>query len=359
VNQNGKTWLPTSSSSGNVSFGQDRKPLFYASRPVGGSIQERINSLNRQGTEGNILQLTGPEIRDSGHQTVAVNPQDAKEPDTIVQYSLHNGPVQGTEGDINSASEVNKIPSHQELPMATVAGLAITSINKGKTWSLFSCFWAPKTPLFGLTLEESIDCDPRTAYPLVPTVLVRCIEYFITTKGYREVGVYRISPSMGQKNELQKLFQKKKGDVDLLTKGYWDVHTIVSIIKQFFRQLQGSIFHTISMDRFVAIEEFDLENKRIRLLQGLVQDLPDCYQATLGALFYHLKSVVDHQEINKMDANNMYIAMAFNQWTPGFPLSMFTLLVERADHIFPSSAQILAVRSKSKSQKQHSAPQKI
>mmetsp|Transcript_30103 Transcript_30103/g.79011 ORF Transcript_30103/g.79011 Transcript_30103/m.79011 type:complete len:756 (+) Transcript_30103:154-2421(+) len=144
---------------------------------------------------------------------------------------------------------------------------------------------------------------PDTAYPGVPTIVVRCVE--IVDKHLKETGIYRISGNSGKVQAL-----KKACDADIFTAPISDadeVHTVSGLFKLYFRELEDPLFTDTLYDQFmVAAREHDLE-VRNRSVRKLVHALPLAHQATLEFVCRHLLRVAAHEEANMMGIQNVAI----------------------------------------------------
>jgi hypothetical protein len=221
-----------------------------------------------------------------------------------------------------------------------------TAISRGNSSvsprlkSIFSCFkLGSAPPVFGTTLANSIDCVEGTKYPMVPTVLVRCIEFLTATGGYKEEGVYRVSGAKPKRDELVNKFKRQRGDVNLLN-GSWGTPDVTGVLKQFLRELKDSIFTDSKVQDFHATQSILDESSRIQALTRLVNALPEYHRATLGAIFHHFQAVITYEE-NKMNACSTFVATGFNVWNRNFPLVVFETLANHANKIFPPSTKIV------------------
>jgi hypothetical protein len=192
-------------------------------------------------------------------------------------------------------------------------------------------------PVFGLTLANSIDRVKRTNYPLVPTVLVRCIEYLTA---FQTTTVYRLGGYQAQQDALINLFKTQNGDVNLL-QGSYESPYVTGVLKHFLLSLKDSIFTSSKVKKFHATKSISDESSRLQTLIRLLKSLPETNQATLGALFYHYQEIIKNQR-NGMTSYNAYIATGFSRWNRNFPFEVFETLALHADRIFPSKTRIVS-----------------
>lgn len=85
------------------------------------------------------------------------------------------------------------------------------------------------------------------------------------------------------------------------------MNVVSSLLKSFFRRLPDSLFTTSLYPKFIEADKIDNNNRRLIMIRKLLNDLPDHHYETLKYLMLHLKRIVEHSEVNKMEARNLAI----------------------------------------------------
>lgn len=86
-----------------------------------------------------------------------------------------------------------------------------------------------------------------------------------------------------------------------------DVNVISSLLKSFFRQLPDSLLTAELYPMFIDADKVEDPQRRMTTIRKLLRDLPEHHFATLKYLMFHLKRIVEHSEVNKMEAKNLAI----------------------------------------------------
>lgn len=82
---------------------------------------------------------------------------------------------------------------------------------------------------------------------------------------------------------------------------------ISSLLKSFFRQLPDSLLTAELYPMFIDADKVEDPQRRMTTIRKLLRDLPEHHFETLKYLMLHLKRIVDHSEVNKMEAKNLAI----------------------------------------------------
>lgn len=82
---------------------------------------------------------------------------------------------------------------------------------------------------------------------------------------------------------------------------------ISSLLKSFFRQLPDSLLTAELYPMFIDADKVEDPQRRMTTIRKLLRDLPEHHFETLKYLMLHLKRIVEHSEINKMEAKNLAI----------------------------------------------------
>lgn len=146
--------------------------------------------------------------------------------------------------------------------------------------------------VFGLPLEF-ICIRERMEVPTVINQLLEAIE----SEGLDEVGVYRISTSLSEINNLKNTIDR----MGCMDDKEYDTHTLTSTLKVYFRMLPDSILTDEAIERFYIIKD----NKGFDEYREILQLLPKSSYNTLKRLIKHLVKVCEHSETNKMTTSNI------------------------------------------------------
>lgn len=98
-----------------------------------------------------------------------------------------------------------------------------------------------RSGVFGVSLEEVVNTSRISNSCELPAIAYRCIEYLEASNAVKEEGLYRLSGSSVEVDDLRNLFNEM-GDVDLLNSGeYHDVHAVAGLLKLWLRELPVNI----------------------------------------------------------------------------------------------------------------------
>jgi hypothetical protein len=124
------------------------------------------------------------------------------------------------------------------------SSISSSSSSLSNTSSILSLF-----QLFGVSLEEALRVSCKNQ---LPTIVFRCLEYLEAKDAIYEEGLYRVSGSSVQINQLRQQFCEF-GDVDLLLNcDIVDVHVVSCLLKMWLRELPDPI---ISQDFIVKLQQ--------------------------------------------------------------------------------------------------------
>ncbi|XP_052737709.1 rho GTPase-activating protein 23 isoform X2 [Bicyclus anynana] len=158
---------------------------------------------------------------------------------------------------------------------------------------------AAATGWLGAPLER---CPADPENPLVPkavTLPAQAVEAY----GLRTVGVYRVPGNAAGVAALAAALDR--GEPPPAGDARWaDVHVASSLLKAYLRRLPDPILTAHLYPAFIAA---DRSPERARELRRLVRALPEAHYETLKYLVQHLRRVVAHSSLNKMEARNLAI----------------------------------------------------
>ncbi|XP_054728025.1 uncharacterized protein LOC129237361 [Anastrepha obliqua] len=201
----------------------------------------------------------------------------------------------------------------------------------------------PKFPIFCASLEQ-LEMN-ESINPNVPRFVVDCVSYIERKDCILQDGLYRASGNKVAIDELkQKLSESYIYDSKLLVAD--DIHTITSLLKQFFRELSSPLIPQPIYDR---IGRNCSDAAGIEMLRDVLEEIPEPNHATLKFLIRHLKNVAACSMENRMPASNLAIV-----WGPcifssnqmvfvdiGRMNTLTKLLIENYEYIFRENERLV------------------
>uniref|UniRef100_W8CB81 Rho GTPase-activating protein 15 n=1 Tax=Ceratitis capitata TaxID=7213 RepID=W8CB81_CERCA len=194
----------------------------------------------------------------------------------------------------------------------------------------------PKYPIFSAPLKQ-LEMN-ETIHQNVPRFVVDCVSYIERKEYILQDGLYRASGNKVAIDELKKkltecyIYDSKLLIVD-------DIHTITSLLKQFFREISQPL---IPQHIYNEMSRNFSDVVNINMLRNILDEVPDPNRATLKFLVRHLKNVAAFSTENRMPASNLAIV-----WGPcifssnqtvfvdiGRTNTLTKLLIENYDYIF-------------------------
>ncbi|KAJ3317672.1 hypothetical protein HDU76_001091 [Blyttiomyces sp. JEL0837] len=187
---------------------------------------------------------------------------------------------------------------------------AIEGIEPGREKSMYVRFlddtWKPPRPIYYNELSEDyvfgvpLDLHLRSSKRQVPFILQKCIQA-IEYRGLKREGIYRISSKLSDIKDLKVRLEKDLNGVNL-EDDRMDVHVICGVVKLFFRELPHPLLDIPVPERTTfhgkSIEE------RVAMLQYWIK--PEM-KPTLKFLIFHLATVANFSDENKMTAQNLAV----------------------------------------------------
>ncbi|OAA60412.1 Rho GTPase activator [Niveomyces insectorum RCEF 264] len=168
---------------------------------------------------------------------------------------------------------------------------------------------APSRPVFGVPLDVLYERDGQ-AVPMVVQQCIQAVEMF----GLTIDGIYRESGSAPNVSKLKVLFDTDAASprLNFLDPAdfYHSIHTVTSLLKQFFRELPDPLLTRANYDRFIEAAQHDDDTVRRDSLHAVINDLPDPNYATLRELVLHLHKVVENKAMTRMTTQNLAIVFA-------------------------------------------------
>ncbi|XP_015366811.1 PREDICTED: uncharacterized protein LOC107163753 isoform X10 [Diuraphis noxia] len=168
----------------------------------------------------------------------------------------------------------------------------------------------PPGTAIGIPLEL---CPPSTRSEFVPLIVEVCTS-IVEEKGLDIIGIYRVPGNTAAITSLTEAVNNGGMETpDMALKllqrdpRWTDVNVISSLLKSFFRRLPDALLTTEMYPHFIEADKIDDPVQRMVKLRELVHKLPDHHFETLRYLLMHLKKIVHHSGVNKMEARNLAI----------------------------------------------------
>ncbi|XP_023288793.1 rho GTPase-activating protein 21-like [Orussus abietinus] len=162
-------------------------------------------------------------------------------------------------------------------------------------------------PPEGATFKVPLElCPPSSFSEYVPLIVEMCTS-IVEARGLEVVGIYRVPGNTAAISQLTESVNKGFENINLQDPRWSDVNVISSLLKSFFRQLPDSLLTAELYPMFIDADKIEDPQRRMATIRKLLRDLPEHHFETLKCLMFHLKKVVEHSEVNKMEAKNLAI----------------------------------------------------
>ncbi|XP_033632382.1 LOW QUALITY PROTEIN: rho GTPase-activating protein 26-like [Asterias rubens] len=135
----------------------------------------------------------------------------------------------------------------------------------------------------------------------------KCIEA-IESRGLEDQGLYRV---VGVNSKVMRLTslcladKRKPQNVNLSDSGEWEIKTITSALKNYFRNLPEPLMSFRLHDQFIAAAKQETKTLRVNDIHALVHQLEEPNFEMLDFLISHLRRVADQAETNLMTVTNL------------------------------------------------------
>ncbi|KAF3421563.1 hypothetical protein E2986_05620 [Frieseomelitta varia] len=147
-------------------------------------------------------------------------------------------------------------------------------------------------PPEGATFKVPLElCPPSSFSEYVPLIVEMCTS-IVEARGLEVIGIYRVPGNTAAISQL----------TDSVNKGFENIN-----LQSFFRQLPDSLLTSELYPMFIDADKVEDPQRRMTTIRKLLRDLPEHHFETLKYLMFHLKRIVEHSEINKMEAKNLAI----------------------------------------------------
>ncbi|XP_072040049.1 rho GTPase-activating protein 26-like isoform X3 [Amphiura filiformis] len=138
----------------------------------------------------------------------------------------------------------------------------------------------------------------------------KCIEA-IESRGLEDQGLYRV---VGVNSKVQRLTslclgtvseRRKPQNVNLSDSGEWEIKTITSALKNYFRNLPEPLMTYRLHDEFLLAAKQETKTLRLNDIHHLIHSLPEPNKEILDMLCAHLSKVASYSNINLMTVANL------------------------------------------------------
>ncbi|GAB6020010.1 hypothetical protein CHUAL_002760 [Chamberlinius hualienensis] len=159
----------------------------------------------------------------------------------------------------------------------------------------------------GVTIGVPLDecpCSAKNEY--LPLMIELCTS-IVEARGLEVVGIYRVPGNTAAVSYLMESVDRGFDQLNLQDPRWNDVNVISSLLKAFFRKLPEPLLTCELYPAFIEASKCDNPDRRMYEIKKMLHQLPDCNYESLKYLIRHLQKVVEHSNINKMEARNLAI----------------------------------------------------
>ncbi|XP_035213484.1 rho GTPase-activating protein 26-like isoform X2 [Stegodyphus dumicola] len=178
----------------------------------------------------------------------------------------------------------------------------------------------------------------------------QCIDA-IEARGLDDEGLYRLVGVSSKVNKLTQmaLDRRKNEKINLEDADEWEIKTITSALKTYFRNLPEPLMTFRLHSAFIAAAKLDNMDERISEIQSLAHRLPKPNFSMLEILVAHLCKVAKHSDKNLMTVSNLGVCFGPTLLRPEeetvaaimdikFGNIVLEILIEQYEKIFLSSS---------------------
>ncbi|XP_062083003.1 rho GTPase-activating protein 1 [Humulus lupulus] len=170
------------------------------------------------------------------------------------------------------------------------------------------------TTVFGVS-TESMQLSYDSRGNSVPTILLLMQGHLYAQGGLRAEGIFRINAGNSQEEIVRD--QLNRG---VVPEGI-DVHCLAGLIKAWFRELPTGVLDSLSPEQVIQCQTEDECAEVVRLL-------PPIEAALLDWAINLMADVVQHEDLNKMNARNIAMVFAPNMTQMADPLTALMYAVQ-------------------------------
>jgi hypothetical protein len=160
--------------------------------------------------------------------------------------------------------------------------------------------------IFGKGLGDLLERKSETGRR-VPRIYQNLMD-FLEFHGANEEGIFRVG---GKSDEVQTMKVLIDND-DNIDFSFVNIHSVASIFKQLFRELEPPLLTYECYNNFVDAMAMGDQADIIRCMQKIVYNLPASHYDTTKHLFAFLHKIHQKSSVNKMTAENLGIVFGVN-----------------------------------------------
>ncbi|XP_012585406.1 PREDICTED: rho GTPase-activating protein 20 [Condylura cristata] len=174
---------------------------------------------------------------------------------------------------------------------------------RGSSTHLDNLPLSPTSPvagqLFGVSLPSICENDnlPKPVLDML---------FFLNQKGPLTKGIFRQSANVKSCRELK---ERLNAGAEVHLDGE-SIFVIASVLKDFLRNIPGSIFSSDLYDHWVSVMDQGNDEEKVNTIQRLIDQLPRANVVLLRYLFGVLHNIEQHSSANQMTAFNLAVCIA-------------------------------------------------
>ncbi|XP_054632457.1 rho GTPase-activating protein 4-like [Dunckerocampus dactyliophorus] len=180
----------------------------------------------------------------------------------------------------------------------------------------------------------------------IPVVVESCIR-FINLNGLHHEGIFRVSGSQMEVNNLRDSFERGE---DPLAEDKHDLDSVAGVLKLYFRNLKNPLFPIDSISRLLEYAQIKNEAERADQLKTVISSYPEPVIIVMRYLFAFLHHVSQYSDENMMQPYNLAVCFGPSLVRGANDDDVVTLqpqinalvksLIVQHENIFPSQSEI-------------------
>nr|XP_057941182.1 rho GTPase-activating protein 4-like [Doryrhamphus excisus] len=137
----------------------------------------------------------------------------------------------------------------------------------------------------------------------IPVVVESCVR-FINLNGLHHEGIFRVSGSQMEVNNLRDSFERGE---DPLAEQKYDLDSVAGVLKLYFRNLKNPLFPVDSISRLLEYAQIKNEAERAEQLKTVISSYPESVIIVMRYLFAFLHHVSQYSDENMMQPYNLAV----------------------------------------------------
>ncbi|XP_061683922.1 rho GTPase-activating protein 4-like isoform X2 [Syngnathoides biaculeatus] len=137
----------------------------------------------------------------------------------------------------------------------------------------------------------------------IPVVVESCIR-FINLNGLHHEGIFRVSGSQVEVNNLRDAFEQGG---DPLAEHKSDLDSVAGVLKMYFRELKNPLFPADSLSRLLEYAYIKNDGERADQLKSVISSFPEPLIVVMRYLFAFLHHVSQYSDENMMQPYNLAV----------------------------------------------------